>query len=740
MNAGRGSTSRSQQPWWDFLIPVAVITALAIVAWDLLVVKGMNWHLSQPSAVEGGIEALALLGCLALAAARRRRGMILMAVAVTLVFLRRHNAELTLLSGLFIMESLYAIGAMLRRTPGAKAADPAGADIFPAFIAGTGAWVLAVATLSLFSLATPAHLGWLLLAIGIAAIAAHPNPLCIQLFRALRSRPRSDCVKASLLLGWLLILMARTANVIGHDTVWYLGQGDRLLAPGGSIFQPLSLVAPVHYFPKLWEVLLLPLTSFDQLRPQTGLAIAVGAVFWIALWQLATQLGITRRWRWWALWIIATLPAVANTALTLKSDTLCALFMAVMCLQLLDWFQRRRAPALGYALAAAALACSTKLTAIPYVGMGFIVLVAHELTHSRMATGWRPEKTAAAAEPVRAVVITTTLALLAALVLLARTWALAGVPTIGPDALLSLWNALGMHIAEPAGTLNWTRPQDWSDVPALFHDWLFAPSTMPKMPIGWTGNIWAVLSVLSLAAAAMGREPRGAGPPSPWSRVLLLVLALTGLLLAIAWRYHSRGSDGNYFMLPVALATLLAMRAASSRLGDAGRRTGAILATTLLLTGLVHATHSFISAGWGQPGTRPFDSQFGKTPFETGAWRERILQRAGVSGIARRLASRPAWERGIGFDPRDEQYFAALPIAVEEIRNIGYSRPAYVRDGGALLEFMDLWGIQHVVLPPDEGSPPAIADYRRALLAAGWLSFGDAGATLYSRPGAFSGQ
>lgn len=721
-----------RSPSWllAVVVPAAVIAALGVVAWDLLIHKGMWWHLSQPSTIEGGAEALLLLGLLALAAFRRGYWLVLASGLAGALYLRRHNAELTLLAGLFGVEALYAFGCLIRARLGAATRSVEAALI--AVVTGVGAWVLVIMLLSAFSLATPGILATLLLVAGTAAIALRGDAMSLQLVRAVRQLPAADRAKAALVFGWLLVLAARTANVVGHDTVWYLGQGDRLLAPEGSIFQSLSLVAPVHYFPKLWEVLLLPWTALDELRPQAGLTIAIYGLLLMAIWQVATRIGIAQRWRWWLLWMLATLPAIANTALTLKSDTLCAFFMAVMCLQLFNWFQHRLPSALAYAAASAALACSTKLTAIPYVGMAVIVLLVNSAWRSFAKPACHGDESGIGCDPPRSAAVTTSLALLAAALLLVRTWHLTGVPTIGPDALLSLWNALGLHIAEPAGTIDWTRPQVWTQVPALFRDWLFAPSTMAKMPISWTGNVWAVLALLALVVSLLGRRPETVRNAPPFGRSLLLALALTGLTLAVVWRYHSRGSDGNYFILPVTFATVLAMKAITSRLGS-DTRASRSLALTLLAAGLLHATHSFISAGWSQPGTRPLDMAFAQPPLEPGAWRDRILRRAGLMGIAAHLESRPASERGIGYDPRNEQYHVALPIAMEEIRNIGYSRPQYVRDGDALLTFMDNWNINHLLLPNTD-EPAIIGDYRRAALAAGWQTLADEGATLYSRP------
>lgn len=713
------------------LAPLILLTALAVVAHDLLVDKGMWWHLRQPASVEGGIEALTLLALLAVAAWRGQRWLTTVAILGALVYLRRHNGELPLLAGLFCVEAWHATGGLIRARLGVRTSRVEGS--LRGIVAGAAVWVLVVAALSLLSLATPKILLGVLLVAGTTAIAVHRDLLCLRLLRWMRALPALERAQLALLGAWLLVLIARTANVLAHDTIWYLGQSDRLLSPDGSIFQSLSLVAPVHYFPKLWEIALLPWTALDQLRPQVGVAIALLGVLLTAIWQIANRLGIARQWRWPLLWILATLAALANTALTLKSDTLCVVFMTIACLHLLSWFQHRTTDALAWALASAALACSTKLTAIPYVATTLIVLGIHEALR-RHALPLEPAiDPFKPSEPRSATLVGAGLALLAAVVLLIRTWHLTGVPTIGPDAVLSIWNALGLHIAEPAGTLDWTRAQVWSDVPALVRDWLFAPSTMPKMPISWIGNVWAIMALLAALAAALGMRPVPGETPVASGRALLLVLTLTGLALAVAWRYHSRGSDGNYFILPIVLANMLALRACAVRF-DRSTMAARSLALTLFVVGLAHATHSFISAGWSPPGTRTLDLVFDQSPLQPGEWRAQVLRRAGLTNIAAELGNQPAHARGIGFDPRNEQYHVMLPIAMEEIRNIGYSRPAYTVDGTALLAYMDRLRIDHLVLPVDD-DPAIIGNYRQAVVAAGWARLIDTGGILYSRPG-----
>ena len=86
------------------------IIFIGLVAYDLLVRGPMLWHLAQPSALEGGLEALLLGGVVGAAAMLRRRWAVGVAVVVGLLYARRHNAELTLLVGWLYWELLIAIG------------------------------------------------------------------------------------------------------------------------------------------------------------------------------------------------------------------------------------------------------------------------------------------------------------------------------------------------------------------------------------------------------------------------------------------------------------------------------------------------------------------------------------------------------------------------------------------------------------------------------------------------------
>jgi hypothetical protein len=232
------------------------------------------------------------------------------------------------------------------------------------------------------------------------------------------------------------------------------------------------------------------------------------------------------------------------------------------------------------------------LTAIPFMGVLVLGMLAQTLRSHRHEPECHAPNTRVSAYAFAGTLIVAGF-------VTARTWLLTGMPTIGPDVLFHLWSALGLHLRDPVGTLEWTWPQDWPGLPGLLVDWLFRPQTMPHIVITWPGNFWLWFAALAIAASLAGRGiARRERPVWP-----LVAMAATAFVLATAIGYRERGGDGNYFLAGLVPGILLAANAAFARSEDSTRR--AMLAC-LPAFALFQATYSFVSAGW-TPGTRAFD-------------------------------------------------------------------------------------------------------------------------------------
>lgn len=699
------------------------VAFIGVVGYDLFVRGPMSWHIAQPSALEGGLEAL-LLGCLiCVASVFRRRWLVVMAVVGALLYLRRHNAELTVLVGWLFWELLSAIGrSSLHRLGQCK-----GVDDLTALLAGICIWSMTTFFLSFFHLAYPILLLVLLFVCGSGAILLNKSSLgIIRLYQCARPDGYIQSVLFSVTVTWVIILAARTQNVVGHDTLWYLGRSDVLLAPTGTIFQSLGLVSPVHYFPKLWETLLLSVTGFDQLRVQAGVTVGLLLLSAAAIWKICEKLALSATWCHMAALLVLTVPAWANTALQLKSDVISTFLLLMMLLKLGDWFSQRTVSSLFYAMAAASLAVSCKYTAIPFVFFSFIFVVLQFYISPKVTIVWKGDAQR------RAAIVVFVLAVCVALIFVYRTWLLTGVPTVGPDPLLKIWLWLGFVEREPAGTLNWTKPQVWGEVPRMLYEWLFAPNYMPKIRITWQGNYWFLFCVLGVLAASLGFRDRMKVSRSFTG--LMIFLSLVGLAIAIAWRYHVRGGDGNYYMFPLGLITCLSLASFARRLGHfpSIRATACVV---VVLFSLFSAAQSFLVAAWSTPGTRVLDVKFGGQPFNGGEWRENHLKRRGLLDISDYLMSEPKTTRVVSHGL--EQNAALLPVPTESLLSVIYARREYAVSLDAMLSYFQRFDIQYFLLADESRQIkhlPVLRQLRQYMSDQAAVAVRGEGVTLYKVP------
>ncbi len=698
--------ANSSLPATAFVLSAVVSTLLFIVipAWQLIGPGPFDWHLRQPMVVQGGLEALALLTLVGAGLALDRRWSLACLVAVPLaLYLRRHAVEVPLLIDLAYLEIVIGLGALVLRLFG-RPPPRAARDYLIAFVCGFLVWSGAAWSASALDHGSIRDLRTLTLLLAIPALLGRHSPLVLHLWRARRDLPAADRFWAGLLLGWIAVLYARSNVVFGHDALWYGLRPEYVLAPGRSVFEPLGLASPVHYFPKLYEVFLLPVSALNDSSVIVGMTLAMLALLLIACSQLAQRLDLPRRAHWPMLALVATLPALANSALYPKPDVAAVLFVLLCADAALAFLRSHSVGAAAWIVTCGLLACTAKLAAIPYVGM--LVL----------ATGmaaWRHRHVTAPASPrdvggTRLALAMLALAMLVTGFVVTRTWLLAGMPTIGPDPLFRIWTALGLQLKPPAGTLEWTRSQDWSDVPALVVDWLFRPQRLPHVVTFWVGNVWLWCALLALAAARVASaSPRRTDVGWP-----LGALMVTGLVLAVGVRYHVRGSDGNYFLFALVPAIVVAASALFARIATLPRAFAAALAC-LPVFALFQAGYSFVSAGWS-PGTRMLDLDFTRSWHDTRALRWKILRAEGMAEIGRYLAARASEApRVIGW--ADEPASFWLPARFEHIATIGFSHPDYVLEADALLAFMAAQGIDYLMLPNSmpESVPPAIAQTLR---------------------------
>ena len=207
---------------------------------------------------------------------RSTRWRALLLIALGELYLRRHYVDLPMLVDMRLFRNADRARRGRRRGFAARARASDVRGYLRLAVAGIVLWSLGAWMLSAFGFGSLK----ILRAVHAAARGARDLP---------RGRRRSACFSGATLrdarrhreravvaaLGaWFLCLAARTNVVSGFDAWWYGLRGEYALVATGSVFKSLELVAPVNYYPKLYELLLIPVSGLHDTSVIEGISIA----------------------------------------------------------------------------------------------------------------------------------------------------------------------------------------------------------------------------------------------------------------------------------------------------------------------------------------------------------------------------------------------------------------------------------------------------------------------------------
>ena len=672
---------------------------------DDMMVRGLfHWHLVQPQTLEGGAELVVvgfLIAGLLLVSRKSVAGSALAVGILLELYLRRHHVDLPAVAVLLYLETLVAAGASVERIVGGTYRETLD-GVLGRFLAGSIVWALMALGLSALG-----HAGPIELRLATAALAcicfpfARRRPLCWQLAARLPRLRLLETVLVAFFLTQIACLFARTNVTVYHDSLWYGLRGQYVLAPnGGSFFQSLGLVNQVHYYPKLLEVFFLPLSGLGDFSFIMGFNIALYGVLLIAMFRLGRRLGLSRELAMLASAVAGTLPALANIPLTSKADLFGALWLSLAALYFWDFLAGAGLSTAILGLSCVALSFAAKLTSLPYGGL--LVLAAgtaafvqwrrsRDASWESAARTGESDRLAGWPDPPAARRLATFGGVGSGLILFGftlRTYLLTGLPTIVPAPLTALWHRLGFSLRYPVAQISRHRAEDLASMPSLAYDFLFRPTRLPLARITWPGNVWLFLLVAGVILALAHRSVRGV-PSRAW---VWVPVSLSGAAFALAFNNAERGGDGNYYMFPLILGTLLSFTFAMRNAG----RTRGLLVVTLVPFVLTQTLVGFITAAWA-PGTRSWDLDFTRSAFDSGLMQTTILHQNGLERIAAYLRAQPGSPRVVGMGPEDVTRW--LPARFESYRLIDLARPDRAASPATFLNFLKSERIGFLLLP-----------------------------------------
>lgn len=698
------TASRGANAFLILIIVGGAVACIGVVGWQLLGPGPFLWHVQQPRFIEGGIEALILASAIGATQTLASRGWrIALTILVAEIYLRRHGVDAALLVDLVYFELAIALGAFVARCCDVKQAANL-TSYLHFYVLGFLAWSACAWTISALGWGGLRDLRILTALLALPAISARARPWCVFVEGKANSMTPASRFAMGALAACFLILIAHSANAVGYDGQWYGLRGDRVLVGAGSVFTSQGLVSPVYYFPKLYELYLVPLSGFGSSSVVAGTTILILGLIAAATYDLLGHLGIRETLpRIVCVGVMTTLPAIANTALETKGDLLSVFLLILAWTHAAEFIATRNRVALLWLISLILLATQARLTAIPF---GSLLLFA------TIIACLRTRRTAVVPPTTESRLAWTgfVLALGVTAFVTSRTLLLTGVPTIGPDQLFKLWKALGFTLNFPVGMLRWNYPTQWSDVPTLIVDLLFRPERLTMIVITWTGNVWAWLGFIALIAGAasrlsrVARETEGAtalvrGGSAAAARSFFFlpgaVLAATAFMLMLCWGFSYPGGDGNYFIAGIAAATMLAFVAAWRRVPTKLRP---LLLFAICGFWMFHESYSFASAAW-TGGTRPFNWNFHRSAREFKDESGRLFREDGMVRIASYLRHLDHNARVVGCTELLDTLGMRLPASFENVAQIAYSHPDFTASTESFAPFLKNDAIEYLLVP-----------------------------------------
>lgn len=689
--------SVGERPNWQYrkILPVLLLAGtfllVAIPGWQLVHDGPFHWHIDQPEFWQGGIEALVLMALLSGAQLLDRSLVRFWLTAlVAELYMRRHGVDVPVFIDVVYVETAIGLGALLMRLTGIQRPDSA-FGYARRFVLGLCLWSAFAWILSAIGFGTLHDLRWLTLLLMPFALFARTRPWTAFVQLRINGMPSNARVFAAVMLGWLLVLFARSNVAFDYDALWYGLRGNYVLVGDGSAFASMGLTAPVHYFPKLYELFLVPLSGLGSSSVVSGISVLLLSLLAAVLWDLLRRLGVyNNALRFLGILACLTLPAIANIAMGPKPDTLAAFFLVMGWACAARAIRSRRGADLLWLFSLLLLATQAKLTAVPFAG-ALVLAVGMRWFRREHFPG---DEIAASAEWHLAIAATL-LAVLVTLMITARTLILAGVPTIGPDPLFKLWEWLGFQLKSPAGTIAWSYPTDWGGMPQLAVDLLFRPQLLDHIVITWVGNIWLWLAMVVLLAGQRWSSSSKAGSCVRSITACGIALIAVGALLMFFWGYQVRGGDGNYFIAALVPAIVLSF-AASHRSIKHDNIMGKTFVLCVGVFCLFDAAYSFASGAW-KPGTLAWDMNFGRGLHSFRHYDRNVLEANGIDRIVRELRARKGTARVVGY--LNEPACFALPASCEDLWMVSFTHPEYVNDRMRFLRFLADNRIDFLIMP-----------------------------------------
>lgn len=497
-------------------------------------------------------------------------------------------------------------------------------DIVLNYISGVSIWGGGAVLVSLLNHGTVNELRVLTLVLFIVSFALSYSkqytPVIIRFGNFMREGNEDRICRLMLvILSYLiLILFAKTNYAIEWDSMHYGLKPELTLVGEHSFYDYLGFSCFVHYYPKFWELLYLPISSLGDYSFLLSANIFNLLIISYLVFRILGKLlmNVSRNEKLFITLLIISIPAVANVSVTTKPDILGLLLFLFAFYKFICWWKTKNIIEFIFSMTALMISTGTKLTYLLWGGIlfifTFILFLLNEHRHKTLLIQLKRIRIIEIAPVFTGIILT--------LGVHYRTLKLTGYPTYPTG--VSFYRKLGFQpkhhallnsVENNANILEENLKETIIQLIQRFYHVFFNPDVFPTLIILWFSNLFLLLLIFCVLYNVKYELIR-----DKVNRIFLIVYVIFYSVFIFYMFYITGFVDGNYYIAPIIVNIILSyffLRKYSTIFSDFSVKKifTVILASFIVFQFVI----TFVSSPSWVLGTHPFQNELIRNNFDT---------------------------------------------------------------------------------------------------------------------------
>ncbi|MGG1637084.1 hypothetical protein [Paenibacillus sp. NRS-1760] len=657
--------------------------------------KVYKWQLAQPESINGLLELfiVAIIFCVIIFIIKSRWSTLLI-IIVCGIFLQIHGVLLSAMLCLIYFESIMSIGRSSISFLFKK--KERNLEYLSYFLVGLLIWSFVSIVSSLFGFGGINDLRIVtIILVLISFINGFNTPFVVHIFKKYKTLTKYEKLPASFLLLLILIQFAKSNTLLANefDSVWYGLRPEAVLVGGDSFFDNLGFLSFVHFYPKLFELFLLPMSNLGSYKYILSVNVMILSILMYLMIYFFKEMKTNKVVSLFYTCLIASTPVISNMASTAKSDISSTFLLVLGVYYIWNWILETSKPNvnikseyLWFATIAFVLSLGGKPTSIVYVpfiilGLAlYIIINKKEFKHNNLINivGFNLR-----------VFVLFVLSLLVYLGVCYRTYKITGFPIY--PTLGNLWSHLGFEGKYPHILKNVGEFAASFEIRSFITRWyhmFFDPQPFGHVIMLWIGNLSFLL--VGLFILIFGFKIKSIEK----NNFLFLVspICLLGIYYATI---IPNGGDGNTYMVPLILGMIGLLTFMHSLLVQYNK----MLLISLLLFIPIQTLVMFVSHPSWSYGMSPVNFTY-KDVNNTKEIKNKMFEYHGLSEIEKYLNNTGSMDRCIGYG--DDYLLNQLACGMETVNASGndyLGNSKIFSDLKSLNEYITWSKVKYIILP-----------------------------------------